>query len=229
LAYPLGLFESGVEGKVVVQAIVDNDGNVEPNSVQVVRSTRSEFERPAIEWLRHSRFERSRRGRQAVRTRVRIPVVFDLRRPSRVESADSAAAAALFSEAEALARQGNIDDALSAYSAAQSTDGRLNGSFRFWYGQCWYGSIWGYANEVLFSCDQAVALEPRSASSREARGLARAMVSDYAGAILDLKESADRAATNQQREERNAWIRSLKLRQNPFTETVLTQLQRRTN
>jgi TonB family protein len=228
LAYPLELFERGVEGRVVVQAIVDNAGKVEPNTVEVIRSTRVEFERPAIEWLRKSRFERSQRRTRAVRTRVRIPVVFDVKRASTVGSADSAAAAVLVSEAEALARRGNISDALAAYSAAQSMDGRLNGSFEFWYGPCWHGCLWGYASDVLFACDQAVALEPRLASAREARGLARALVSDLAGAIEDLRASAARAATDELRAERQAWVESLRLGQNPFTEAVLTRLKRRT-
>jgi TonB family protein len=228
LAYPLALFERGVEGRVVLQAVVDNTGRVEPNSVQVVRSTRSEFERPAIEWLRNSRFERSGRRSGPVRTRVRIPVTFDPKRISHVTPEDSTEAAELAAQAEALARLGNIENALAVYAAAQNIDGRLSGSFDFWYGLCWYGSLWGYAAEVLLACDQALALEPRLASAREARGLARAMLSDFAGAVIDLQEAAERATTEQERVEREAWLQSLRSGQNPFTEEVLARLKERT-
>ena len=141
---------------------------------------------------------------------------------------DSAEAAEFAAQAEALARLGNIENALAVYAAAQNIDGRLSGSFEFWYGLCWYGSLWGYAAEVLLACDQALALEPRLASAREARGLARAMLSDYAGAIFDLEESAELAAAEQERVEREAWLRSLRAGQNPFTEEVLARLRERT-
>jgi hypothetical protein len=53
-------------------------------------------------------------------------------------------------------------------------------------------------------------------------------VSDLAGAIEDLRASAARAATDELRAERQAWVESLRLGQNPFTEAVLTRLKRRT-
>ncbi len=228
LAYPPPMFEGGVEGRVVVQAMVDSTGRVEPNTVEVVSATQPEFERPAVDMLRNSRFTPGRSGTRAFRTEVRLPVVFNLKRGSAVGSADSAAAAALASEGESLARQGNITDALTAYSASLSLDARLNRSLQFWYGLCWHGSLWGHAADVMSACEQAVALEPLMASTREARGLARAMTSDYAGAIEDLEQSAARALTSEERAERLSWIGTLRSGQNPFTEEVLRALRQRT-
>ncbi len=228
VAYPPRMFARGVEGRVVVQAMVDSTGRVEPSTIEVVSATRSEFERPAIDMLQNSRFTPGRSDTRALRRLVRVPVVFDLRRGSVVGSADSAAAAALALQGESLARRGNITEALTAYSAALSLDPRLNGSLQFWYRLCWHGSLWGNAEDVMFACEQAVALEPLLASTREARGLARALTSDYAGAIEDLEQSAARATTSEERAQRLSWIRTLASGQNPFTEEVLRALRRRT-
>ena len=229
LAYPPAMFETGVEGRVVLEAIVDSTGRVEPSTIEVVSTTRSEFEQPAIDMLRNSRFTPSRTGARAVRIQVRLPVVFDLKRASNVDSADSAAAAALATEGASLARQGNVDDALTAYSEALGLDARLNRSVGLWHGLCWHGSLWGYAENVMFACKHAVELEPLMPHTREARGLARAMTSDYAGAIEDLEQSAARALTSDERVERIGWIGSLKSGKNPFTEDVLRALRQRTN
>jgi TonB family protein len=222
------MFDRGVEGRVVVQAMVDSTGRVESGTIEVVSATRQEFERPAIDMVQNSRFNPARSDTRALRRLVRVPVTFDLKRRSRVTSADSAAAAARALEGESLARRGNITDALTAYSAALSLDARLNGSLQFWYELCWHGSLWGNAEDVMFACEQAVALKPLLASTREARGLARAMTSDYAGAIEDFEQSAARATTSEERAQRLSWIATLRSGRNPFTEEVLRTLRRRT-
>ena len=229
LAYPPAMFQDGVEGRVVVQAMVDSTGRVEANSIEVVSASHYEFRRPAVDMIRNSRFEPGRSGDRALRTQIRVPVVFDLKRASTVGSADSLAAADLASEGEMLARRGNINDALTAYSAAQALDARLNGQLGFWYGLCWHGALWGYAEDVMFACEQAVALEPGLASTREARGLARALTDDYAGAIQDLEEAAARAFTPEERLERLRWIGVLRSGENPFTESVIEALRQRTS
>ncbi len=156
LAYPPAMFETGVEGRVVLEAMVDSTGRVDPSTIKVVSATRSAFEQPAIDMLRNSHFTPSRTGARAVPIQVRLPVTFDLKRAYRVGSADSAAAAALATEGASLARQGNVDDALTAYSDALALDARLNLSVGFWHGLCWHGSLWGYAEDVMFACEHAV-------------------------------------------------------------------------
>ncbi len=228
LAYPPDMFGAGIEGSVIIEAMVDTTGRIDPGSIKVISASRPAFERPAVEMLRNSRFQPARTGEQLLRAQVRVPVKFDLRREEEVAKTDSTAAAALTAEGERLARQGNIQDALSAYSAAQGLDARLNSSVRFWYGLCWYGGLWGHADAVLFACDQAVALAPRDPETREARGLARAMTSDYAGAIEDLEQSAAHARSNESRTQWLSWIGALRAGQNPFTDQVLERLRRPT-
>jgi TonB family protein len=223
------MFDRGVEGRVVVQAMVDSTGRVESGSIEVVRATRFEFERPAIDMVQHSRFSPARTDGRTLRRLVRVPVRFDLEGRLRVTAADSAAAAARALAGETLARQGDIINALTAYSEALGLNVELNGSHQFWRGVCWHGTLGGNAAEVIFACDQAVALEPDAASTRDARGLARAMIGDYAGAMEDLEQSAARATTTEARDERLSWIATLRSGQNPFTEEVLRTLRGRRN
>jgi TonB family protein len=227
VAYPPTMFDRGVRGRVLVQAMVDSTGRVEPATIEVVRATRPEFERPAVDMVRNSRFTPARSGTRALRRLVQVPVAFDMRRASRVSSADSAAAAARASQGETAARRGNITDAMMHYSAALGLDPRLNKSVEFWYTLCWHGTLWHHAADVMFACEQAVMLEPLSEKTREARGLARAITGDYEGAIEDLEESAARTATAAASEQRRGWIRALKLGQDPFTEDLLRALRQR--
>jgi TonB family protein len=229
VAYPPSMFDRAVVGRVLVEAMVDTTGRVEPGTIEVVSATRTQFEGPAMEMVQNSRFTPARIGARAVPRLVRIPVMFDLKPGSRVAPADSASAAALASEGESLARRGDITEALTSYSKALDLDGRLNASHQFWYELCWYGSLWNSAADVMFACNQAVALEPQAAQTREARGVARAMTSDYAGAIEDLEQSAECATSSVEQDQRLSWIAALRSGQNPFTEEVLRELRLRSN
>jgi TonB family protein len=223
------MFEAGVEGRVVLQAMIDSTGRVDPTTIKVVSATRSEFEQPAIDMLRNSLFTPSRTGTRAVPIQVRLPITFDLKRAYWVGSADSATAAALATEGASLARQGSVEGALTAYSEALGLDARLNLSVGLWHGLCWHGSLWGHAEDVMFACEHAVDLEPRKPHTREARGVARAMTFDYTGAIEDLERSAARALTSERRAERLGWIETLESGLNPFTEDVRRALRQRNN
>jgi len=90
---------------------------------------------------------------------------------------------------------------------------------------CWFGSIDGVAGIVLPTCERAVELQPGYDLLRDSRGLARAMIGDYAGAIEDFK--AFIAWANQHGgyddliAKREAWIAELEAGRNPFdTETL---------
>lgn len=226
--YPPTMFDRGVRGKVVVQAIVDSTGRVEPATIEVISATSPEFEQPAVEMVRNSRFTPARSGTRALSRLVQVPVTFDMKRESGVSAADSAAAAARASQGESAVRRGDIAGALAAYTTALNLDPRLNKSLEFWYRLCWDGSLWNSAADVMFACEQAVALEPLSERTREARGLARAMTGDYEGATEDLEQSAACASTAEDREQLRGWIETLRSGRNPFTEDVLRALRQGT-
>jgi WD40 repeat protein len=94
-------------------------------------------------------------------------------------------------------------------------------------GLCWNGSLQGYTTQVFQYCEQAVSLAPGDPNIRDSRGLARALTSDYAGAIEDFQFFVD----NEKREgaipyipQRQQWIAELKAGKNPFTQELLEEL-----
>jgi len=91
-------------------------------------------------------------------------------------------------------------------------------------GLCWYGSLQGYATQVLRYCEQAVDLAPSDHHIIDSRGLARALTGNYSGAIEDFQffvDNGDRADLIQKRQQ---WIMDLKAGRDPFTPEVLEEL-----
>lgn len=78
-AYPALLRQAGVQGRVVLEAVVDAAGHVEPGSVVVVASAHPAFVAPAQQALLASLFRPARMGGVAVRVRVRLAIDFVLR------------------------------------------------------------------------------------------------------------------------------------------------------
>jgi len=95
---------------------------------------------------------------------------------------------------------------------------------------CWYGSLLGHPEDVMEACEYAVALDPDSASYRDSRGLALALVGDYEGAILDFQYYVDQAAAADSyidladARKRMEWIASLKQGIDPFDLQELQEL-----
>jgi len=48
---------------------------------------------------------------------------------------------------------------------------------------CWFGSLLGHAKDVMDACERGVELDPDNGGIRDSRGLARALIGDYKGAI----------------------------------------------
>ncbi len=90
---------------------------------------------------------------------------------------------------------------------------------------CWDGSVDGYAETVLQFCEQAVQLFPSSWYFRDSRGLARALVGDFDGAIQDFTFFIEHSNQNELIEERQQWISELEKGNNPFTADVLESLK----
>lgn len=78
--YPEALRLAGVEGKVVVQFVVDENGRIDEASVRFMRSDNAAFEDAARSALRRMRFTPARIGGRGVRQLVQMPFVFTLSR-----------------------------------------------------------------------------------------------------------------------------------------------------
>ena len=78
-AYPDLLRQAGVRGRVVLEAVIDTLGHVEPGSVLVVESAHPAFVAPAQHSLLASLFRPARVRGRAVRVRVRLAFDFVLR------------------------------------------------------------------------------------------------------------------------------------------------------
>jgi protein TonB len=73
-AYPPELRKAKVEGVVTLVFVLDETGRVEDPRVE--NSSRSEFEKPALEAIRKWRFSPGQKDGQPVRTYIRVPMRF---------------------------------------------------------------------------------------------------------------------------------------------------------
>jgi TonB family protein len=223
LAYPPAMLAAGIEGKVVLEGVVDSTGHVDPSSIRVLRSSDPAFDDAAITMLRGTRFKPAERDQQAISALVKIPIDFAL---ASVEI-DSATANEALARAERLIRRGEYQEAVTEFNAAQTSDPRLSSSRSFWYPLCWHGTLWNHAADVLAGCDDLVALAPEDVSARRARGMARAVTGDFAGAIADfevaLRGPVDAGIARVLQE----WIGELRADRNPVTARVLESLRAR--
>ncbi|MGH2830980.1 MAG: TonB family protein, partial [Actinomycetota bacterium] len=78
--YPPHLQQSGIEGVVMLQAVLDTVGRAEPGSVRIVSSTNSGFNASAIESVNRSEFQPARLNGIAVRVMIQIPVSYTMAR-----------------------------------------------------------------------------------------------------------------------------------------------------
>lgn len=77
--YPELLRQSGVQGKVVLEAVVDTNGRVQAASISVVSTTNPGFVAPARQALLATLFRPARVGGRAVSMLVRVPFDFTIR------------------------------------------------------------------------------------------------------------------------------------------------------
>ena len=78
--YPPLLQQAGIEGTVMVQAIVDTMGRVEPNSIKIVQTANPGFNESAKTMVLKSLFRPARVYGKAVRVLIQIPVTYTIRR-----------------------------------------------------------------------------------------------------------------------------------------------------
>jgi protein TonB len=80
--YPAAMWQAGIEGTVVLQFVVETDGRVEPETIEVVRSTHEAFEAPAREMTAGCMFRPGMVRGTAVRVLIRMPLMFTLQKDS---------------------------------------------------------------------------------------------------------------------------------------------------
>jgi WD40 repeat protein len=94
---------------------------------------------------------------------------------------------------------------------------------------CWYGSLDGFARDVLAACERAVALAGDDPSVRDSRGLARALTGDRAGALEDFAAFVDWARDDAARApftaRREGWVSALRAGRDPFDAETLRTLR----
>lgn len=78
-AYPELLRQAGIQGRVVLEAVVDTTGRVLPQSISVVSATNPGFVAPARQALLATLFRPAMTGGKPVRLRVHIPYEFTIR------------------------------------------------------------------------------------------------------------------------------------------------------
>lgn len=74
--YPFEMRRAGVTGEVVVDFIVDANGDVQ--NAYAIRSSQREFEQPAVQAVSKWKFKPGRKGGRNVPTRMQVPIVFSL-------------------------------------------------------------------------------------------------------------------------------------------------------
>lgn len=75
-SYPVVMRDQGVDGKVVVEFVVDKNGDV--RLCHATSATSPEFEAAAIAAVSQWKFHPGLKGGRAVNTRMAVPIVFDL-------------------------------------------------------------------------------------------------------------------------------------------------------
>lgn len=78
-AYPDLLRQAGIQGEVVLEALVDTTGRIQVASILVVSATHRGFVEPARLALRATLFRPARVNGRAVSMRVRVPFAFYIR------------------------------------------------------------------------------------------------------------------------------------------------------
>lgn len=78
--YPDLLRQAGIQGRVVVQAIVDTSGRAEPPSVKVIQSPNPGFDQPAKNYVLRALFRPARVHGRAVRVLINLPIDFRIKR-----------------------------------------------------------------------------------------------------------------------------------------------------
>ncbi|MBE9001854.1 AAA-like domain-containing protein [Nostoc sp. LEGE 12447] len=126
------------------------------------------------------------------------------------------AASTLFNKGENLLKDGKIKEAIAAYIQIQKLAPNFEISANSWNSLCWQGSLKGYASDVMYACEKAVALAPNDGGIRDSRGLARALTGNNSGAIEDFQVYIAQTDDKDKKLQRQRWVNALRNQKNPF-------------
>ena len=80
LQYPDLLRHAGVQGRVLVQVIIDTTGRAEPSSVKIIQSPNPGFDQAAKNYVLSALFRPARVHGRAVRVLLSLPIDFNIKR-----------------------------------------------------------------------------------------------------------------------------------------------------
>ncbi|OQW86731.1 MAG: hypothetical protein BWK78_09760 [Thiotrichaceae bacterium IS1] len=145
---------------------------------------------------------------------------------------------ALLDAARVSLENGDYKQSVDRYTQAQTIDPN-EVSFNDWNGICWIGIFNNHAAEVMKACENTLIVSNNDELFRGARGVARAMTGDKAGALEDF-EAFIRLANQQLKDSPTEkdqllletvilqwqhWIEQLRNGENPFTRSNLAMLR----
>lgn len=78
LDYPPLLRQAGLQGRVIVEAVIDTLGRAEPASLRIIERPNPGFEQSARDYVLHTVFRPARVKGRAVRVLVRIPIDYKI-------------------------------------------------------------------------------------------------------------------------------------------------------
>ncbi len=76
--YPELLKQAGIQGRVLIQAVVDTSGRAEPNSLKIIQSPNPGFDQPARNFVLRALFRPARVHGRAVRVLIQVPIDFKI-------------------------------------------------------------------------------------------------------------------------------------------------------
>ncbi|HEY2806839.1 MAG TPA: TonB family protein [Gemmatimonadales bacterium] len=79
IRYPEVLRQAGVQGRVMIETVLDTLGRAEPGLTRIVSSAHALFDREALDVVLGSRYRPARVAGRVVRVRVQVPVNFEIR------------------------------------------------------------------------------------------------------------------------------------------------------
>ena len=80
IRYPEILRQAGIDGRVLIECVIDTAGHAERGSLKVLSSTNQLFDQPAREAVAASVYRPGRIAGRAVRVRVQVPINFQISR-----------------------------------------------------------------------------------------------------------------------------------------------------